>query len=215
MDTWEPNFNPDQNFSMAIVASRRSGKTTLLKSLMKNHIEKSFDQIVLISNTLSNEIYDDFAPEHKLTRLSVFNNDVIQGLITMQQEEGEDSEKVLVVIDDCVGNSVKYSSGLLKLFCVSRNLNMSIIYSVQDSTCLLPSHRENLDFLIIMRIKTFPKIKHIIDTFLIGNLESDEIKTNKEEFEVWHKLIKTICVDHRAIVVDYIDDKMLKFKIEI
>ncbi len=216
MNTWEPIFDGETNFSMAMIGSRRSGKTTLLKWLVREHMERYFDQIVLITNTLSNDIYTDFAPEDKLTSLSTFDNNVIQGLIDIQTEDGPDADRVLVILDDSVGNNVKYSQGILKLFCTGRNLNMSIIYSVQDGTLLHPAHRENLDFLIVMRVKTFPKIKHIIDTFLMGNLESGERKTTaKEEFNVWERLLKDVTTDHGALVVDYIQDKMLKFKLKL
>lgn len=207
LNKWTPIFPKEQNFSMAIIASRRSGKTTLLKYLVNNYLKNTFDEVILITNSINNEIYDDF----DAIKICEFDNDIINGIISLQQEDK--SKKILVILDDAVGNKIKYSSGILKLFCISRNLNISIIYSIQSATLLLPDHKENLDYLLIMKVKTFPKIKHIIDTFLMGNLESKDIKTSKDEFNFWHDLIKKQCVDYNSIVVDYMNDKIEKYKI--
>lgn len=207
LEKWTPNFEKNQNFSMALVASRRSGKTTLLKYIVNNYLKDLFDEVILITSSLNNNIYIDF----DAIKICEFDNDIINSIISLQQEDS--SKKILIILDDAVGNKIKFSSGILKLFCISRNLNISIIYSVQSATLLLPDHKENLDYLIIMKVKTLPKIKHIIDTFLMGNLESETIKTNKEEFNFWHNLIKNKCQNYKSIIVNYLDDKILEYKI--
>ena len=209
---WNPCFDINKNFSMALVASRRSGKTTMLKFLVNNYLESQFDEIILLCNTAGNEIYDNFTKTKKCIKILEFDEDVLKALIMMQQENS--SKKILIILDDMVGNNVRYSNAVLRLFCTARNLNISIIYSVQSATLLLPDCKENLDYLIILKIKTFPKIKHIIDTFLIGNLENDKIKTTKQEFEFWHTLIKKNCKDFNSLVVNYLDDNIYKYKID-
>jgi GTPase SAR1 family protein len=205
-----PNFDKNKNFSMSICASRRSGKTTLLKYFCKNFFDNMFDEIIMICPTIHNDIYNNL--NEKIIKITEFDGVVIDALIELQKENNNE-KKILIILDDSVGSRVKYSQQLLKLFCVGRNLNISIVYIVQSSTLLLPDHKENLDYMIIMKTKTQPKIEHLIEVFLLDFLENN-FKTLKDEKKFYRTLIKENTENHGAIIIDYINDDIFKFKVE-
>ena len=64
MRQWDPETCPE-NFAMVLIGKRRSGKSTLLKSLCAHHWKNKFPSIYVFSQTAFNGFFEDFVPKRR------------------------------------------------------------------------------------------------------------------------------------------------------
>lgn len=204
-------LNPDLEggFSAIFAASRRSGKTTLIKYLY-NELSKSFDIIIFFCDTLHNKNYS-FVQEPKFNH---FSSGVLNDLFDFQKNTNNEY-KILIIMDDCVSNDTKNSDEIMQLYLTGRNWNISCIISSQVSTLINKKSRGNTDFVFIGKTNTPENRLNLIETFLITCLKPpQEIKT-KVAKEFWlDKFLIENTEDYNFIVLDYLSsgERVYNFK---
>lgn len=188
-------------FAALLSASRRSGKTNLLKYIY-SELKKQFDIIVFFSDTLHNKKYS-FVEEPKFNK---FDPGVIVNLFEFQKET-DNTFRILIIMDDCVSNQTRESNEIMQLYLTGRNWNISCIISTQVSTLINKKVRGNTDFVFIGKTNTPENRLNLIDTFLISCVKPPEqitTKVGKEDY--LDKYIVDNTTDYNFLVLDYLND---------
>lgn len=190
---WDPDTLPE-NFSLGIIAKRRSGKSTLVKYLCWKHWRKEFPFVMVCTDTLYNQYYQDFIPEKDIH--AGYQEKLINGLIERQirlktamaqyPKSKRENIKTLLILDDVT--EVNHSKSLARLLLQGRHLEISIIVSIQDATLIDRTKRDQLDCVISMRQANKVSRERIIDSYLAVNSwrDGDEVlkEGTNEEFKM-------------------------------
>jgi hypothetical protein len=138
--TWDVNTIPE-NFFMLISSKRRSGKTYLLRYILK-HIYKRFDKCYLMSETSHLQPDDPFYFVPKSNRIDHFDTGLIEDILRNQQviietnkkldKKAQVKNKVLILLDDVINDPmIRKSSALKALATQGRHSTVSVILCSQ------------------------------------------------------------------------------------
>lgn len=143
----EMDFERDPNPNMracsfALIGSSKSGKTTMLKYLIKHYFQN--DIKVLMSQSLQNDIYDSM--KKSMATCPGYAPDVIREMYRINKNTNNHYE-FCVIIDDLIG--AKNDVQMTKLLCLYRNTRISGIIVGQDSKMLNPTGRANVNHVLL------------------------------------------------------------------
>lgn len=162
------------NKTTAIVAKRGSGKSVLLKWLVKSG--PKFDKIFCICPTeVVNNFYGEFIPQNCL--FSQYSEEWVEDLITRMSKVSADKsnlKNVLLILDDCCSDTNFHSSNSLKkLYARGRHIHISILITCQYLNTLPPICRSNSDWVIVGQMNRM-SLGILGDEFLSGDLDRSE-----------------------------------------
>jgi hypothetical protein len=209
------NSLKSKDFSMICFASRRSGKSELIKYIYnKLDLQSEYDYCMIISESdESLDFYSDFLFGNLF--IKKFDNDVITNLIVESQKLETEGKKArfLCIIDDVVGSTIKYSESIAKLYAIGRHYHISCILICQQLTLINVTVRNNSDIIFIGQTKTSKEKKSIIDNFLDGIADDNEIldKGFETKKSFYNEMIKYNTEDYSFIVFDYLNGKKNNF----
>jgi len=173
--------------SFGVIGSSKSGKTTLIKYLLKHQFAD--DLKIFMTQSPQAEIYDTIKKE------CAFAPAYIPDIIKMCSRINKGTKNhypFLVIVDDVVG--VKNDPTMTKLLCLFRNHAISSICGGQDLTLLSATGRANLNHIILMAQRTSNRIEDNVKNFLRGyfpkNLSMDE------RIELYKRLTEDHCFLH-------------------
>lgn len=182
--TLEQPIYPKHPFVVSISASRGSGKSTLIRDLLKNVYYKTFDYIVILSPSLDvNHDYTDINNDYvkhpvkkekeyiiKLSDVSRFK-EAIQEILTSQRdiikEKGKkNTPKVLIIADDVIDSGILRDKFLDTVSHRGRHLEVSLFISTQKITSLSPIIRNNSDFFIVFKSNNYQELERFLIEFI-------------------------------------------------
>lgn len=207
LQIWDSMENlKNKFFSMICFASRRSGKSELIKFIYtKLNFGKEYDYVAVIAE--SDQTIDFFSEfVHGNLFIRKFDSSTIENIMKISEKIEADGKqkRFLVIVDDVVGNNAKYSESLRKLYAVGRHYNISCILICQQLTLINTTVRNNSDIILIGKTKNAQEKTSIRDNILDGIADDDEIKEmgfdNKKEF--YNYLLKRCTEDYHFIVLD-------------
>lgn len=207
---WNPN-KQKLPFACLCIASRRSGKSYLIRYLYLKFWANEFDVVISMCPTDFADFYPSFLPGDLFYR--EYRPEVMEALMGMQEERignGEKPLSILVILDDCSDDREKYQSELQKIYTKGRHYNISIIYCTQATTLTGPTWRNNSDIILIGRANSSHERKNIVDNFLMGSADEEDLKGAKER-PFFNALIKKNTADHNFIIINS-DGKTGEFK---
>jgi len=215
-------FDPKENYTMALIGSTKSGKSTFLDYLIPK-INNMYDLIVLFSVNAHAKVYDKLKKLHNLMAFEQFIPEVVEDLHKFNKKT-DNSLKFLILMDDEINN--KYSSVVKNMFCTYRNANISSIFSGQDYTFLAKNVRNNINYVFIFKQNAEESINDVIDKFLKGTLNEvlfgkmsaiAKRKLRKDDkYEIMYKFVKSHTEDHNILVLDILNDfKLYQFKVNL
>lgn len=156
-------FNLDdvcEHATIALIAKRASGKSVLLKEIMKKkkHIPAS---VVICKTEKLNRSYGDHVPDSYI--YYNFDSSILSRIFARQKRLISDNERrkkkgkalkddrVMLVMDDCMSdkNWVKDPT-ISELFFNGRHYHLSFILTMQYSKGLPPDMRGNLDYIFLL-----------------------------------------------------------------
>jgi hypothetical protein len=157
---WDIKTIPE-NFFMLIASKRRSGKTHLVRHILKP-LHKRFDRAYLFSETAHLQADDPYDYIPSAHRYNHFDEDVIRGILSAQANIKEQQKKfkesqrvqhhVLIILDDVItGPEIRRSQGLKSLATQGRHSDVSVICLSQTISAKsgFPSViRDNVDIFI-------------------------------------------------------------------
>jgi hypothetical protein len=217
IDNWVPAFAIDKHkmmcFSMTVVGSRRRGKSNLIMYLYEYYWKGSFD-IVLIYTT------ETYAEEYrkKIKTKFIFNSyneDIIKMFIGINKEIKRRKKKplnILLLFDDTASKSEKHNSNILDIYCRGRHYNISVVYISQASTMVDNVWKNNSDYMIIFKQNYQLYNKKVVENYIRGFYDI-EFKQKWKEKKFYDTLFfKVTNVKYRALVIDFIDEKLYQIK---
>lgn len=202
-------------FSVICFASRKSGKSELIKYIyQKCDFGSEYDFVIVMSESM--ETLDFFSEVvHGNLFFNKFDNQYIDNIIAQSEKlESEGTKKkFLVIFDDVIGNDVKSSLAVQKLYAIGRHYSISCILIIQKLTLMSTTVRNNSDVIFIGRAKSGSERKSIIDNMFKGMASTSEIE--KYGFKTKEDFYETLLNEHTSsynfIVLDYTDPNNYKF----
>ena len=183
-------FNLDDmcdHATIAMIAKRASGKSVLVKEIMKSiQKKKKVPSAVVICKTEKlNRSYGDHIPDSYI--YYNFETDILSRIFSRQQRLINDNvkrkkrgkklkdDRVLLVMDDCMSdkNWVK-DPNILELFFNGRHYHISFMLTMQYSKGLPPEMRGNLDYIFLLAEDFICNRKRLYDDYA-GMFPSFEI----------------------------------------
>jgi hypothetical protein len=220
LDKTLPEVLPKHPFSMLIVAPPKSGKSSLIANLLANpnmyNAEEYFDEIYYISPTQM----QDNTTKHYLKKLDnviqIHEHDdimhletIIKDIIKSQkelEEEKEPKQRILLVLDDCIGYMDK-NNELIALCSRYRHWGLSIIIVSQQYRKIPLLMRNCAGNIIFFKLNNEKELEKIDDEFgqnFSGNfIEIAKFCTKEkynfcyldnENLKIWHNF-KTMVLD--------------------
>lgn len=170
------------DFTVAIYAKRRAGKTHLMKQIMKAR-RKFFPEVVVFSGTTSDCEYLELLPSSAI--IKGLDVDVLIELLATQHDKvwelhssGENNKniKLMLVFDDCLADGYRYEKLLNEVFFNGRHLEIEIYVISQDVKGLPPDLCSNADLAFCSRVRSQRDKQTIREKFL-------DFCKNDEEFD--------------------------------
>jgi len=136
------------NKAVNICAKRNSGKSELVKYLVKQEMN-AFDKIFVFSSTEPmNKFYQKYIPKNNI--FSEFSEQWLERLYKRMTElkDQDKNYNVLIIFDD-VNDDLHESKMIKKLYTTGRHLNLACIVICQYVNQLPPICRTNCDYMLI------------------------------------------------------------------
>lgn len=161
--------------TIALIAKRASGKSVLVKEIMKRN--KSIPSSIVICKTEKlNSSYGGHVPDSYI--YYNFDTDILSRIFMRQRRLIEDNKKrkqkkkglkddrVMLIMDDCMSdkNWVK-DPNILELFFNGRHYHVSFILTMQYSKGLPPEMRGNLDYIFLLAEDFICNRKRLYDDY--------------------------------------------------
>lgn len=161
-----PKPLPNSHFLGIIVGGVKSGKTTLLINLIYRCFKDNFDEIVIFSpNIFNDKIFErNINEDDEITKIPDVNDvdSIVKDIVDAQKKlPKSDRPNILLIFDDVVGY-IKRS--FLTHFCTRyRQLNISLLFSVQAYRSLPNIIRANASFIIAFRTYNKKELQKLMD----------------------------------------------------
>jgi hypothetical protein len=219
LNRWKPQNVPIP-FSSMIIASRRSGKSHLIKYLFTKYWGKKFDMVVVMSPTMFTGFFEEFVFGNFF--FESLNEEFLETIFLKQRqraEEGKKARQILLILDDCSDSRERYSNILQRIFTTGRHLNVSIIFSSQETVLSSTVARNNSDFILIGKNLGGRGRQNVTENFLMGNIDDDEIPEGMSEKSYMGQLLRKYTADHSFIAISYLNttnefkDIVLQYKV--
>lgn len=164
-----------EHATIALIAKRASGKSVLVKEIMK--MKKNIPSSVVICKTEKlNRSYGDNIPDSYI--YYDFDTEILSRIFMRQKRLISDNEKrkkrnkrlkddrVLLIMDDCMSNKnwVK-DPNILELFFNGRHYHISFILTMQYSKGIPPEMRSNLDYIFLLAEDFISNRKRLYDDY--------------------------------------------------
>lgn len=162
--------------TILFVGKRCSGKSVLLKELVKAEKHK-FSKIFVICPTEDiNRFYRDVVPEN--CTFSNYSDAWVEKLITECTKINNYKEKkrkhILLILDDCISDiNMHHAKGIKKLFTRGRHINISICLVSQYINSVPPVVRNNSDYIFCGQLNA-QSIQLLKEEYCSGELKHDE-----------------------------------------
>ena len=180
--------------SMALIGSSRSGKTTFLKYIFRNHFKKHIT--TMFSQNPHADIYSDIGK-------SVIISDTYHPEVLSEAHEinkGADNKfPFLFISDDMVDAKMKNDAEIVRALTIYRNANISTIFSFQGRTMMSAVGRNNLNYIVIFKQQTPLEYENVIKEFLSMWLPQHLTMKQMVSF------VQKATMDHHFFLIDNIE----------
>jgi hypothetical protein len=195
-------------FSATFIAQSRSGKTTLLKYLLRK-IKDMYDIIIVITQSGHNIIYDDDVFDITTTGADGQYKKIIK-LIRLFQTKTKNKVKWLVIFDDF---SKPRCPLMRDLYTNGRNSSISVIHLVQDVCMSMNQCRFNSLFIFLFHQKNPQLVKRTVEHFLLDFVPvPDDVRTKFDKMTFLINWMQTQSQNYNSIVLNVDQGKIMKVR---
>ena len=157
--------NKNTGLTIALLGSSKSGKTTMLTSMLP--VLQKDNIMSVFSNSLQSPAYADIKEMDNCLFFDYFDKDLVETTYKVNHLT-KNHYKFMNVLDDIVDQ--KNSELLSKCFTVFRNSNISTILSIQDPILIKKTNRGNINYIFLKRFNNNEMVQNIVDKFVGGYL---------------------------------------------
>lgn len=205
------------HFSSLFIGSSKSGKSTLIKHMIKE-LEERYDLIIIFSQSLHDPMYDfiNYGEKSKYIAFDDFNKSIINDIFKLNKLT-KNALNVLVLFDDLVNLSTRDNNEITQMFIRGRNSGISILYSTQHYSLMNKAVRANANYIFLLRTNS-PSVRislaeHFLYNILPVPISNQSSKTRKLEY--YNNYIMDKTQNYGIIIVDNLSDppKILNYKV--
>ena len=146
------------NKCISLCAMRGSGKSEMLKYLVKAEQHKFFKIFVISPTNISNRFYNSFIQNENI--ISEWTDEWVHQLLEIlknlnknKQSQKDNPKNVLLILDDCCSNTKFHNSKIFEsIFTTSRHYFLSCIITSQYITHIPPCARVNCEFILVSQL---------------------------------------------------------------
>lgn len=203
------NIIRDIPFFVSLAAPRRSGKSYLIRELLKAEFLKRFDHIFIFSPSLHlNNDYDEFEKYEHVHLISNVTATEIDNIFNKMVEVKEQCRtrdieiakgfdvpefkcpETLVILDDCIdSNVISFKGGVDKIAERGRHCNLSCIVSSQRLSAISRSIRINSDIFLIFIPYQARELEQFIEQFIFRDQRKAIHHCMRQIFSVPYKFL--------------------------
>lgn len=141
-------FRP--GYTVILYGPRRSGKSFFVRNIAQR-LRPYFADVIVFTMTKSSGEYFGFVPYARV--IPRFDEVVLRGILDHQEEMKQKQTRgercgnynILIIVDDCMAQGLRYETTFNMLFYNGRHLNVTAIALVQDVRGIAPSATINCD----------------------------------------------------------------------
>jgi Poxvirus A32 protein len=220
---WQPKEYFDKTikqwkaFTCIISGSRMSGKSNMLKYLLKSpevNLSRHFDFTIVFSRTLVNGFFQFV--DSKLM-FDEFHPRVLEDMANISAKLKKEGKKMkyLVIFDDCVDSKSKYQKDITNLFFNGRHYGASVIFLTQKASLLSTGWMANTMVHISLFAGSRAEKQYLAEKIISDAMDSKELQNLKmKELDRKAYALQTYtCHDYRSLVIlPYEETKVYWFK---
>jgi len=185
--------------TITIIASRRSGKSVLVRDLLyKEYIKRrKIKNLIIVSPTLHNEDYAFIDNKYKFTEFDEkFINNILQRQQQLIASDPKGDHDMVLILDDIVKSTSMATRDILsRLYTLSRHYRLYIILVSQSMKHeLTPIIKFNSDIVVLFKTKNLDNKLEVRDHWLGFS--------SKDERDNALKLIDDVAQGYRAMVIN-------------
>ena len=201
----------DVFFSSTFIAQSRSGKTYLLKHILKS-IRDIYDIVIVITKNTQNSMYK--GTDHIIDFVTTGHNNQYKKIIKMirlfQEKTKNKLLNWLVIFDDF---SKPRCPLMRDLYTDGRNARISVIHLVQDTTMAMNQCRFNSLHIFLFHQKNPKLIKRVIEEFVLDFVPvPKEIKTKADKKLFLREWLQHMTQDYTSVVLNVDEGKIMKIR---
>jgi len=198
-------WKSDKNYAAAFIAPRESGKTTMIKYLYP-YWRSIFDKIIFFTKSRQAGIYDFLNKEDKHFVITHWDLKIIKSLEYLQVKT-DNAFRFLIIFDDLLNKGgMRNSEAILDMFTRGRNMNCSIIISMQSCSYLHPDSRKNLDFVFFLGVRTKEDSDVIYERLMEGIAPIDMQLPLRKQKILFFDWMKEVTDDYWCMFISYRKD---------
>jgi hypothetical protein len=193
---------PDKfGVSCVFIGSTRSGKTTLLNYMYKEHFKDYLS--VLMTNSLNSGSYKLL--EKGCVTSDMYHPEVLKDMYLINHAT-KNHYKFCVIIDDITDH--KGNSETLKLFTIYRNSRISTMLCAQATTMMNKTTRANINFVFLGRLNNDSEIESVVKAYLTSFFPTRLYMAEKIA------LYRQLTEDYYWIVIDMVGNDIFRTKLQ-
>lgn len=166
------NIDLNQAYSWVCLGSTRSGKSYALNKILTKYFGNRIN--ILMTDSVSAPAYNEPGSFFKTECLMCegFTPELIQDCWKINKKT-DNKYLFNFIIDDLVGNKVRNSDTMMKLFTVMRNAGIGACITGQNYAIISPTMRSNTNFVFLGYFNNDEAIENIIKAYLLSFFPSD------------------------------------------
>jgi hypothetical protein len=167
------------HFFLSVIGPRRSGKSVLIKKLLKENLKNRFkkNNVIIICPTMEfNNDYDDFKEAQKF---SIIDNTLVSELIDEQSRliktygKGR-TPSVLLILDDCADSNLMSFRGIMDTIAIKgRHMKISCILTSQRLSAVSRTIRLNSDYMIIYSPYNISEVQQFLNEYCMKEYQKN------------------------------------------
>jgi len=188
--------------SIALIGASRSGKTTMLKHLYREHFTKYIT--TMFSMNSHADIYKDL--DDKVIVAENFHTELLREAHQINKI-CNNRHNFLFISDDYVSTTIKNDPEITRAMTIYRNAGISTIFSFQGRTLMSAVGRNNANYIIIFKQQTPLEWENVIKEFLSMWLPTGMTMREMVEF------CNLACQEHQFFCINNIEGKCFLSKL--